>query len=226
MAVSVIVPYRSDCAHRAAAWRWVRARYELEHPDWQIIEGEPPDGPWCKALAAAAGIARADGDTLIVTDADVWCPELTTAVEGFATWAVPHYLVRRLTEQATLEVLAGDRPDDGTELEQRPYRGMIGGGIVIVTRDLWHEAPLDARFVGWGQEDQSWGAALSCIAGRPWRGTAPLWHLWHPPQARLTREIGSIESKELRHRYLNARRHPDLMRQVIEEGRHAHEVQA
>jgi hypothetical protein len=80
----------------------------------------------------------------------------------------------------------------GGLLEQKPYAGMVGGGCVVLRRDTYVSCPLDARFRGWGQEDSAWGVALTSLYGAPWRGSADLWHLYHPPQPRMSRSRGSM----------------------------------
>lgn len=230
--VSVVIPWRPGCPHRQAALEWVLRSYRDRHPDWQIVVGAAPPGPWCKATAVAAAVARADGDVLVVADADVWCRDAADAVaavqRGRAAWAIPHRLVHRLTPDATATVLGGrwdlddaiNRPGL-SHLAERPYVGIPGGGLVVLPRSLWEDVPLDPRFRGWGGEDHAWGYALACLHGRPWRGRAPLWHLWHPPQPRLTRQIGSLESDGLRRRYAGARLDSAQMRALIEEGKRA-----
>lgn len=158
-------------------------------------------------------------DVLVIADADVWTDELTVAIAAIHAgepWAVPHTLIHRLTLEASETLYAGGCATDPCE---KPYEGVIGGGIVIARRELLLEVPLDPRFVGWGQEDESWGAALRTLAGEPWRGGADLWHLWHPPQERLSRTRGSREGWNLRRRYLRARRDPELMREIVEEAK-------
>lgn len=229
--VSVVIPWCGGCPHRERARAWVTARYEAEFPSWEIVAGQAPPGPWCKAAAVADALTRARGDVLAVADADVWTPGVGDAVEAVregADWAVPHHLVHRLADTATADVLDGG-PVDGRpgrsrmlRLTQRPYAGVPGGGLVVLTRDLYEQAPLDARFAGWGGEDHAWGYALTALAGRPWRATSrPLWHLWHPPQPRLTRQVGSAESEALRRRYAAARRDVAAMRALIDEAKEA-----
>jgi hypothetical protein len=101
------------------------------------------------------------------------------------------------------------------KLQQRPYLGVPGGGIMVLSRETYEQVPLDWRFKGWGQEDEAWGAALAAVAGKGWRGTEPLYHLWHPPQPRQNRAIGSDESRHLRNLYLKARRFPDEMEALL-----------
>lgn len=220
---TVLVPWRGGCQSRDDAFAWVRLQYERAHPDWRLIRCQAPVGPWVKALAVMPVIAECSDGVLVIADADVWCEGLAEAVsdvqEG-AAWAIPHGGVFRLSEQATAEVFAGGELREDAELTRPAYKGTEGGGFVIARRDTLLDIPLDPRFVGWGNEDDSWGIALRCLAGAPKRGRRPpLFHLWHPPQDRLTTRWGSAESKRLYKRYHAAREAPDAMRTLIEEGR-------
>lgn len=219
-AVEIVVPWRPGCPYRERAWAWLRPRLERIG---RVCEAPGPD-PWVKARAVMPAVAACPGRAIVaVVDADVWCDDLPAAVaaiEAGAGWAIPHDRVHRLTHDATPAVLAGgdwrDKP-----LAQKPYTGVAGGGIVVARRETLLDVPLDPRFVGWGQEDESWAAALDTLAGPPWRGTAPLVHLWHPPQQRLCRRRGSVEGWHLRRRYFHARDSPAAMRQLLDEALHA-----
>ncbi|MDT0270590.1 hypothetical protein RM844_30385 [Streptomyces sp. DSM 44915] len=214
--VTVVIPWRPGCPHREAALGWVLARWRAA--GYEPVLGQPPAGPWRKAAAVSGGLRRAAGGVLVVADADVWTDgvdEAIDAVAGGMPWAIPHGPVHRLTRTAADTVLAGGPP--GGELEQPPYRGFEGGGIVVLRREVYEQAPLDRRFAGWGQEDECWALALRTLAGRPWRGTAPLWHLWHPPQQRDSRRWGSTNSRALYHRYRRAAGRPDQMRALLDE---------
>jgi hypothetical protein len=213
-----------------------------------VLCTDQPDagGPWCKANAVSSGVTVARGldavgddvlvdvsgdDVLVVHDADCWSDGLAEAIDAVATgraqWAIPHSDVHRLTPEATAEVLAGKDPDVGMPLVPhhegghcRPYRGVPGGGIVVLARDAYEHVPLDPRFLGWGGEDEAWGLALNALLGEPWRGDAPLWHLWHPPQSRLNRHVGSDTSHALLTRYQYAAKDgPEAMRALVDEYR-------
>ena len=167
----------------------------------------------------AIEVSRAE--IVIQADADVWCDglrEAVDAVEAGAGWAVPHKLVHRLSEDGTEAVLAG-ADWRGQPMDQKPYEGILGGGIVVARRDVLLDVPLDSRFVGWGQDDEAHALGLNALYGDPWRGTADLVHLWHPPQSRVSRRKGSRESWKLRRRYWEARRKPEAMRALLKEGR-------
>jgi hypothetical protein len=227
----VLVPWRGGCEHRERAWEWIEARYRGEHPEWRIKRCEAlrssEEGPWVKALALMPAVAASDAEIVIVADADVWCENLRPAVEAVAEgapWAMPHRAVHRLTEHATAQLLEGTDLWELDEVE-RAYLGVYGGGAVIARRETLLDVPLDPRFTGWGQEDHSWGLALFSAAGHPFLGKAHLFHLWHPPQPRLSRRYGSPEGRALWLRYGTASRlGPDAMRSLLQEAKDALEL--
>jgi len=223
MNVSVLVPWRPGCPHRAAAWEWVQERTAAT--GWELVTGTCADGPFNRSEAILDAAGRASGDVLVVADSDIWCDGIPAALEQVDEhgWAIPHELIHRLSATATLEVLAGadwrhlplstDNPQD-----RRPYRGHETGTLVVLRADVLRDVPPDRRFVGWGQEDDAWSLALRLLVGPPWRGTADLVHLWHPAQPRLSRAVGSLEGKQLLARY-RAARTPSLMTRLLEEAR-------
>lgn len=223
MSVVVVVPFRGGCPYRERAWEWVQARYAEHHPGWEVIEALAPEGPWSKGAAANPAVRECGAEIVIQADADVWTDGLERAVYavicGQAEWAVPHRLVHRLGEGATEAVLGGANWQEQADLAQRPYEGFWGGGVVVGRRSVFLDCPIDPRFQTWGQEDESWALALSCLRGKGWRGTADLIHLWHPPAERQNRRYGSRESRALHSRYRRARREPKRMRALLEEAR-------
>lgn len=222
MTVTVVLPWRGGCAHRTRALGWVMSRYAQHHPNWPVFVATAPDesGPWSKARAAMPAIEAADDGIVVLADADVWTDGLADAVaaveSGAYGWAVPHRLVWRLTEGGTDAVLAG-ADWRGQRLAQRQYPGVLGGGIVVASRETLLTAPLDPRFEGFGQEDQSLALALDTLGGDMWRGDADLVHCWHPPQDRMDRKYGSPRSAGLHDRYRQASGDPAAMRELIAE---------
>lgn len=225
----MIIPWGGDDPDRRRAFDWCAARWRARYPDWQVMVGvdpyRQPHDPWVKARAVHAAVHDTKAPVLVVADADVACDGThlaVLAVDQGAPWAVPHKLVWRLTEPQTRMVFAGLPPErfGPDELEEHPYPGIAGGGIVVIPRAAWDQAPLDPRFEGWGGEDNAWGWALTTLVGAPWRGGWRLWHLWHPPQARLSRQTGSRASSDLRRRYRAARRNPARMSQLAAEAHH------
>lgn len=225
--ISVVVPWSGTCPHRQAAWSYVSDWYQAHHPGWPVLTGECEGGRWCKAVAVADAVNRTDADILVIADADCIAPHLPAAVEAVASgapWAMPHHLVHRFSRTATAAVLGGTDPASvvrhRSNYTQFPYAGYPGGGITVVSRLVYESCPLDPRFLGWGQEDESWAEALGTLYGPPWRQrTWPLWHLWHPPQARLNRSTGSDASRALRSQYRALRGRQEAMRAHLEPGR-------
>lgn len=221
--VAVVVPWRDvGCWHRQRALDWVLER--LNRDGYQVTVAATSADPWCKAKAVTPAVEASGADLVVMHDADVWSPGLPSAIEAAADgapWAIPHRDVYRLSEARTAQVVAGANPADVNpkHLAEPAYRGFAGGGIVVLPRSTYLDVPLDPRFEGWSGEDESWARALSTLAGDPWRGTAPLFHLWHPPQPRMTRRHGSRASEALTFTYRQAKGRPGRMRQLIEEGR-------
>ena len=234
--VSLIVPLgdgHNDT--RETNWEWLRARWEALRPQWEIIEGRCRADRWCKAEAVTNAARYATADVWVICDADLWVeswPTLRDAAELARThgWSVPCGNVYRLNPTATADIVAND-PDqpidwpvqrhnlDTSLRNANPYRLFPGGGIFAVTPDAYDQAGgFDPRFVGWGGEDTSLGAALTTLVGPPARLEASVWHLWHPRSkqaAKLGRPSGANE--RLNRRYLHAEGDPEAMRQLITE---------
>jgi len=241
----VVVPWRGGDPAREKAWAWLQPWWGQHLP---VVVGTPPEGPWCKAAAVADALARTDAEVLVVADADVWVPGIDRTVDmvasGGVAWAMPHKRVYRLTEAGTDVLLATGRPPSPVRVDRprgsaptppgqlivESHHGEIGGGCVVLPADLYRQVPLDPRFVGWGQEDTSWGRALTVIAGPPWREPEPLWHLWHPPPRRAgkgeqpdpaqytrrDRAVGTPAGLALYRRYRDATT-PEAMRALLAE---------
>lgn len=214
------MPWRGGCSYRERAWRWVRARYEAQ--GWQVVEAPAPEEvPWSKGAAVGRAVEASTAEIVAIADADVWTTGFERAVYavvcGLSGWSVPHGDVYRLTEAGTDALLVGDDWEP-LPLERR-YEGIWGGGLVVLRRDIYLNAPIDPRFLEWGNEDMAWGRTLHCLAGDGWRGKAPLLHLWHPPAPRIARDRGSKESWNLFLRYHKAKSDPAAMRSLLEEAR-------
>ena len=175
MTVSVVVPWRPT-PDRQPLW-------DLLRPGWEtigeVVEGSCPD-PWRKGAAVADAVSRATSDVLVIADADVWCAEIGRAVEAVAAsapWAVPHARILRLSPIATAAALAGGDWST-TSLERPPHRAVSGGGLVVMRREVFDACPMP---VMGRREDEVWQTQLVPRFGRPWRGTADLFHLYHEP---------------------------------------------
>lgn len=226
--VSIVVPARVSGA-RARAWEWLRRRYAVLVPDWELIEVDV-DGEWSKGAVVNAGVGRASGAVLVVADADCVADHWTllAAVDAARTtgWAVPFRQVIRLGRTRTDLVIAGDVivtpvmvASDGQDPMRPPYPGKPGGGIVVVSRDAWAAVGgMDPRFLGWGGEDYALADALATCVGKPWRTkSADMWHLWHPPAPGYSERGMATPNRILRERYRGARHDGPTMRALIAE---------
>jgi len=235
MIIRVVIPWRGDATDRVANLCRVLSWWTLNHPTWPVAIGEWPveRGPWRKGCAVDAAGRPDDDDIVIVSDADVVCPQVGEAVDAVAggqfRWAVAHRMVHRLSESATS--LINGRQLDLPPRTQRTspyvdesYVGSPGGGMVVVHGRTLAEVPIDPRFEGYGSEDHSWSLALHRVAGAPYRGHGDLWHLRHEPQARAyagqsaARGIGSPDNLRLWTRYRTATT-PGAMAELIAEAR-------
>lgn len=224
MTTAVLVPWKPGCPWREKAWGWVQDRYAEHHPDWEIVTGTTDVEGFSRTQAILDARSKTDADTFVITDADVWSDGVGEAVDHAEGWAIPHLLLHRLAESSTLRVLGGSHwkgqqlSDDNVQ-DSRPYRGHEAGTLLVVAAEAFDTALPDPRFVGWGSEDAAWSIALRALVGPPWRGDADLVHLWHPAEPRKSRVVGNDDNANLLRRYRNARRNPELLADLIEEGR-------
>lgn len=227
--VSLVVPFKPDGAERDRNWAWLREWWKPL--GWEIVEGDPGPGEWCKARAVADALTRASGDVLVVIDADVLVDldVLRCAVATDAPWVIPHRMWTRLTPEGTERVLDGEDPFTvraAPEFVLEEDQGRPGGGCVVISRTRYEMCPLDPRFIGWGQEDTSWAAAMRTLLGVPGRLGTRMVHLWHPPQERMSRRVGSPEGRALHLRYLAARGRREQMERLVAEGAACHSLRS
>lgn len=223
MRVSILFPYRPS-PERAPLFAWISAWWTDRFPNWQQVTGTCSSTEFSRTQAILDAASRADGDVLVVADADVFCPELDPKLPGIHEhgWLVPHHFLHRLAPESTELVMAGTDwhglpLSTDNHQDSRPYRGHEAGTLITLTRAAFATAPPDPRFVGWGSEDQAWATALRCLVGSPARGGADLVHLYHPPEKRQSRTVGNRHNQRLARRYQAHRRDPDAMRALIAE---------
>lgn len=244
MTTAILIPFRPDNGPRTRAAEHVhdvyaRTGWELSMASDVLTGG---DAPWCKAQAVRRALQLVVSDVwdppdvLVISDADCFpvdLDELVHAVETVASghridergehvpceWAMPHRLVRRLSEDATRHLIDDGGAVLGTVCRS-PYIGFEGGGCTVISAEAYAQCPLDPRFEGWGNEDEAWGMALRTMFGAPWRGESQLVHLWHPPAKPGHRKNYEPASIELLARYRQASKHgPDAMRALLDEVR-------
>lgn len=230
--VTVVVPWRVPAGRfpdpqpeREAGLEWLARQVDRDLPGCALHIAQQVAEPWefskAECIRDAARVVGGDG-VVVVHDADVWSPGLAAAVEavaaGRAAWAMPHRRVYRLTDASTRAVLGGARPTPMMATVQRPYRGVCGGGLVVVPGWALEAAPPDPRFRGWGGEDRAWCDVLRTLVGPEVRGSAGLFHLWHPPFLNSDGEHRTtVENAALALRYREACHKPDAMAALLAE---------
>lgn len=222
MSIDVIIPWGGDCPYRKMNLEWVADRWRRRA--FNVIVGAQRGGPWSKAVAIADALRHSSADVLVITDGDVWVDDAVEWAyhlddDDELDWVCPFRKVRRLGAAATSKVLAGG-PFDG-KLERSEYDAVQGGGITVIRRAVYDNVPLDPRFAGCGQEDDSWGIALRFLYQRHRQGHDTLWHLWHPPEDRSSVRPECREVRALRQRYILARKTKSepVMRALLDEAR-------
>lgn len=217
MSTDIILPYAGNSVYRGSALSYVRSRWE--DLGFNVIVGET-DEPFSKARAVHDALKSSTADVIVVHDADSWSDATTRAItaveENTALWVVPFRTVRRLDEESTRGVYEG--ADIGGRLLRPVHRMVPGGGICVVRREDYDDAPLDPRFVGWGHEDECWGLALRFVLGPPVIMGDILWHLYHEP-ADKSHTPEKKYSRYLRNVYTRARRKPSEMETLLDQAR-------
>lgn len=184
MNVAVLVPRRSDGGRRDEVWVWLRERWNREHPDYTVIEGNHDDGAFNRSAAINLA-AGGDWDVAVIADSDSFVEprNLIRAVNTAAdsrqiTFAYHEF--RYLTRKMTEKIMGG-------------YRGNWYAGVeftltntcssmVVVPRSLWDDVGgFDEGFVGWGFEDVAFSLACQALGGGMQRIQGDVWHLFHQP---------------------------------------------
>ena len=185
--VVVLVPRREDGGWRDHVWKWVKARWASEFPDWQVVEGhDSGKGLFsrCEALNRPA-VEAGQWDVAVVADADsITSPVQSAAAVGWAAttgrlvYAFDEFLY--LSRHMTTEILNGygGAWEPGVEWSLENTQS----SQIVVPRALWDEVQgFDPGFDGWGFEDVAFASACETLGGNAVRVPGPVWHLWHPP---------------------------------------------
>jgi hypothetical protein len=231
--LSVLVSLRDDSPtkERTTLWEFIRARFEREMPEAEIVVGTDDGTPFnkCKALNRAA--AEATGDVFYITDADSWVAPamIRQGIELLArhAWVKPWRTKCKLGPEGTAEVLALGEDWDGTlgimlrkDAESRS-NGFPAAPPLLLTRETFFDVGgMDERFGGgWGGEDSALYRALIILRGRAEVMNGECIHLNHPRLGRSGRDRWEGQdspdaNNALLREYVRART-PEQMRELI-----------
>ena len=183
--IGICIPWRAQPS-RLAAFDVTTRMYAELYPDVKVYLGDQLKAERFNISAArnsACEAAIADGcGVLIVSDADI-LPDRDCIDQGVQMVLSGEHLVigykiaRYLSEPATLDVLNG-RDFDEADLEKS---GAWVGGLVILSKDCFEALNgWDERFISWGQEDDAFASAYTCIYKKsPARVDGTLYTLYH-----------------------------------------------
>jgi hypothetical protein len=204
--ISIVIPFRSanSASERKRNFEWVKKYWQTQLPGAQVIVGIDPDThlPFSKSIAINNGVAEATGDIIVIADADCYIKidhvldcvnQIRDARKrGHRLWFVPYRQFFRLTEQASMRLLASDINDPLTFPNQPALHDIIndtnprtghwyGAMIHILPKEAFEiVGGWDERFRGWGGEDH---AAMRAFDTLYWpHKTLPssVFHIWHP----------------------------------------------
>lgn len=228
MNVVILVPYRPDSGPRDALWRFCRARWERLHPDWPIIEGVSPDGPFNRSAALNDAAHKAGAwDVALCIDADVCCdPRAVADAVGLAAASrrvvVAHNERIMLNKQGTDKVLAGfDGPWRVRQMVETVYSGPVScvSCAVAIPRAVWEDVGgYDPRFVGWGFEDSAFAIAVGTLRSPFVNLAAETYHLHHPRSPETVKTSPTYRANAARlAAYVDADGDPDAVRALLAE---------
>lgn len=191
MRVVALLPYRGDQGERDRLRIFCEARWVEQHPDYPIIEGQSPSGPFNRSAALNHAAAQTpDVDVFLLIDADVIAnPDMVRAAVDIAHTTgrivLPYTERIHLNKNGTEKVLAGyDGPWRVKQLVSTIYTKQ-DSCVVAVPRCVWETVGgFDEKFVDWFGEDTAFNIAAETLTGRPLvRLEAELFHLHHAPAA-------------------------------------------
>jgi len=229
--ITMLVPYRKSKS-REKIWNFLKPEWQglLEgHGLKEIIEQDSGTELWNKSIAIARGVLRINTEYTAIVDADVWVNDLDKAFDYIRECPVPYLIAHRrllrLNELYTSWLLRGEfpfstlkSPISNLHLDEKYQKAMPGGGCVIVrTSTLRRFVCFDPRHSSWGNEDRDWWFAMKTLVGPPVQLGFDMHHLYHPKQARVSREFGSAVDEALHKLYKAAYdNEPEMFRLIRE----------
>lgn len=191
----MLVPRRAGVEERDRLWKYTRARWEKDHPDWPIIEGHHDHGPFNRSAAVNRAAAQAgEWDVAVIIDADILCDpntvrstvDVAACTDGLTIASPERWM---LSAQGTAKILGGyvGKWDGFVRQKYGTLSDPNGAQVsccIAVSRQLWEQVGgFDELHVGFGWEDVSFKRACEVISGKAvvWLAPHPIWHLHHTP---------------------------------------------
>jgi len=181
--ISVVIPFRGDKGGpREQAFHWCRAYWGAHLPGSEFLWADSGHEPFHRAASINRGVAAAQGNVVIVADADTVVSNvigLFVALEG-TPWVIGYSeeAYYALDAERTARLL-----DRSPKLRLPPHPPSALGitswsGVVGFWRDRF--IGFDERFTDWGHEDNAFVAAMDTMSGSHARVDGYAFHLHHP----------------------------------------------
>jgi hypothetical protein len=132
--ISLLVPFRSDSAHRTRVWEWLHAYWEHELPGAEIVMGSDEHRPFCKTAAVNRAFRESHGDIVVILDADAYLPGSvildcarrirSARRRGRKLWFIPYRHFYRMTEAATEDIVESE-PDNPLRVPDPPPHDLV-----------------------------------------------------------------------------------------------------
>ena len=212
------MPWRSDNAHRARAWEWVRARYELLWPEAEIVVADSDGETFSFTQAANRAVKQSSGDVVLIASAEIACDlgYLMHAYDHARTQLVVAEEYHYLTEPDS-EALLSQPPDVDIDVPETTEWSGPGMGHFMLPRVAFEAVGgYDERHTGWGWEDLCLALAVETLWGPMLRIPGRVFHFWHPRSPETTTNHPKAQEQiMLTQRYQAAVGNPDAMRTLI-----------
>lgn len=188
MKASVVIPYRNVDPTRHRNFKYVCSYWETYFPEFEIVRCDSCDEKFSRSKSRNEGIDRANGDFVIIADADTIVPKdsivtslLHLRYTEVPSWVIAYQWYYNLTEERSAEVVKELRQSPSVPLEgQYDHRLVSWAGMLVFPREALEVVRYDERFNGWGYEDNAFQMAADTLWGPFKRVGSHALHLWHP----------------------------------------------
>ncbi len=223
MKASVVIPYRYADPDRHRNFAYIRSYWSTYFSDFEIIECDSCDDKFSRSKSRNQGIDRANGDFIIIADADTIVPvdSVVTSLLHLRhteapSWVIAYQWYYNLTEERTKEVVGELRQSPSIPQEgEYDHRLTAWAGMLVLPRGALEVVRYDERFTGWGGEDNAFQYAVDTLWGPFERVGSHAIHLWHPRGEDFASEDWPANQK-LMNRYRMAAGKPQKMLQLVD----------
>lgn len=188
MEVEVLVPFRPDrrdrLETRLKAWKYIRNWWRENFPEFKVTPCDDRVNPFSRGCSLNLGASRSNADVLIMANSDVFTDpcQIAEAVRVAyenprIVFAFDEYML--LDEWHTNALYAGEIDAAGVNEKATSAPWLCISALFAIRRDVFHTVRFDARFRGWGWEDNAFLDAMDTLHGMSLRVRGRVFHLYH-----------------------------------------------